>query len=142
MTRWSPLDAPGEPEGLILFDGVCVLCSRWVRFVLDRDPQRLFSFVAIQSDRGRALASRYGIDPDAPETNAVIWNGRIHFKSDAALTVLRQLPPTKALAALKAVPKPLRDLAYDQIAGNRYRLFGRTDQCMIPSPEHRARFLS
>lgn len=140
MSRWSPQPAPDEPEGLILFDGVCVFCSRWARFVIDRDPERRFSFTAIQSDLGRALADRFGIDPEAPQTNAVIWNGRIHFKSDAALTVLGQLPSTRWLGALRAAPRFLRDAAYDGIARNRYRIFGRTDACMIPSAEDRDRF--
>lgn len=141
MSRWSPQPAPDEPDGLILFDGVCVFCSRWVRFVIDRDPERRFRFVAIQSDPGRVLAARFGIDPDAPQTNAVIWNGRIHFRSDAALTVLGQLKATRPLGLLKAVPRLFRDPAYDLIAGNRYRLFGRTDICMIPAPEDRSRFV-
>ena len=141
MSRWSPQPAPDEPDGLILFDGVCVFCSRWVRFVIDRDPERRFRFVAIQSEPGRVLATRFGIDPEAPQTNAVVWGGRIFFKSDAALTVLGQLAATRPLGWLKAVPRLLRDPVYDMIARNRYRIFGRTDACMIPSPEDRSRFL-
>ncbi len=140
MSRWSPQPAPDEPDGLILFDGVCVFCSRWVRLVIDRDPEQRFSFMAIQSDPGRALAARYGIDPDAPQTNAVVWGGRVHFKSDAALTVLGQLATTRPLGLLKAVPGVLRDPVYDLVAGNRYRIFGRTDVCMVPEPEDRSRF--
>jgi predicted DCC family thiol-disulfide oxidoreductase YuxK len=141
MSRWSPRDAPGEPEGLILFDGVCVFCSRWVQFVIDHDPEARFSFVPIQSERGLVLAARFGIDAEAPQTNAVIWNGRIHFKSDAALTVLGQLADMRPLAFLKVVPRIIRDPVYDLIARNRYRIFGRTEICMVPSPEARARFL-
>ncbi|HYC75668.1 thiol-disulfide oxidoreductase DCC family protein [Brevundimonas sp.] len=140
MSRWSPRDAEGEPEGLILFDGVCVFCSRWVRYVIDRDPRARFSFMPIQSERGRALAARFGIDPKAPQTNAVIWNGRAWFKSDAALTVLGALPRTRRLAILKSVPRPVRDALYDLIARNRYRIFGRTQTCMVPSKSDRARF--
>lgn len=140
MSRWSPRDAQGEPEGLILFDGVCVFCSRWVRFVIDRDPQARFTFAPIQSERGRALAARLGIDPEAPQTNAVIWNGRAWFKSDAALTVLGELEGTGPLARLKAVPRRVRDPVYDLIARHRYRIFGRTEVCMVPSAADRARF--
>ena len=142
MSRWSPREARGEPEGLILFDGVCVFCSRWVRFVIDHDPRARFTFAPIQSERGRALAVKFGIDPEAPQTNAVIWNGRAWFKSDAALTVLGELGGTRPLAGLKAVPRPIRDPLYDLIARHRYRLFGRTEVCMIPSAEDPARFLS
>jgi predicted DCC family thiol-disulfide oxidoreductase YuxK len=141
MSRWTPQPAPDEPDGLILFDGVCVFCSRWVRFVIDRDPGCQFRFLAIQSEPGRVLATRFGIDPEVPQTNAVVWGGRIFFKSDGALTVLRQLRSTRPLGWLKVVPRLLRDPAYDLIARNRYRLFGRTDVCMVPAPEDRSRFL-
>lgn len=142
MSRWSPQPAPDEADGLILFDGVCVFCSRWVWFVIARDPGRRFRFVAVPSDVGRALAARYGIDPEAPQTNAVVWGGRIFFKSDAALTVLGQLSGTRALAGLKAAPRSLRDPVYDLIARNRYAIFGRTETCMVPSPEERTRFVA
>ena len=142
MNRWSPRPAPGEPDGLILFDGVCVFCSRWVRFVIDRDTQRRFRFVAIQSQTGRALATRYGIDPDAPQTNAVILDECIWFKSDAALAVLSELPSTRSLGALRAIPTGLRNPVYDLIAQNRYRIFGRTDVCMVPESEDRDRFIA
>jgi predicted DCC family thiol-disulfide oxidoreductase YuxK len=142
MSRWSPQPAPDEPDGLILFDGACVFCSRWVRFVIARDPERRFRFVAIQSERGRALAARCGIDPEAPQTNAVVWGGRIFFKSDAALTVLGQLAATRPLGWLKAVPRVLRDPFYDLVARNRYAIFGRTETCMVPSAEDRARFIA
>ena len=142
MSRWSPKPAPEEPDGLILFDGVCVFCSRWVRFVIDRDPEQRFRFMAIQSERGRTLAERFSIDPDAPQTNAVILNGRIAFKSDAALTVLGALAATRSLGVLKVVPHWLRDPVYDLIARNRYRVFGRTEACMVPTAEDRSRFVS
>ncbi|WP_439478503.1 thiol-disulfide oxidoreductase DCC family protein [Brevundimonas sp.] len=141
MSRWSPQPAPDEPDGLILFDGVCVFCSRWVRFVIDRDPEQRFRFVTVQSDTGRALAARFGIDPEAPQTNAVVLDGRIFFKSDAALTVLGALTATQPLALLKAAPRVLRDPVYELIARNRYAIFGRTETCMVPSAEDRARFL-
>ena len=142
MSRWSPKPAPEEPDGLILFDGLCVFCSRWVRFVIDHDPKRRFRFMAIQSERGRTLADRFGIDPDAAQTNAVILNGRITFKSDAALTVLGALAATRSLGVLKVVPYWLRDPVYDLIARNRYRVFGRTEACMVPTAEDRGRFVS
>ena len=142
MTRWSPQPAPDEPDGLILFDGVCVFCSRWVRFVIARDPERRFRFLPIQSEAGRALAMRYGIDPKAPETNAVVLGGWIFFKSDAALTVLGALASTRPLGRLKSVPRAVRDPVYDLIAKHRYAIFGRTETCMVPSAQERARFLA
>jgi predicted DCC family thiol-disulfide oxidoreductase YuxK len=141
MSRWTSRPETEEPDGLILFDGVCVFCSRWVRFVLARDRARRFRFLPIQSERGRALAVKHGIDPGAPQTNAVVLDGRIWFKSDAALKVLAVLPRLPLVAALRLAPRGLRDLAYDLIARNRYRIFGRTETCMVPTAEDRARFL-
>lgn len=141
MSRWSPQPAPDEADGLILFDGVCVFCSRWVRFVLWLDRERRFRFLPIQSPAGRALAARHGINPDAPETNAVVWGRRIHFKSDAALMVLGVLTETAPLAALKVLPRAWRDPVYDLIARNRYAIFGRTEICMVPTAANRDRFV-
>ena len=130
-----------EPDGLILFDGVCVFCSSWVQLVLRHDRDRRFSFLPIQSERGRALAVRLGIDPDAPKTNAVLLGGQVWLRSDAALKVLGAMPSTRWLAGLRVIPRPLRDAVYGLIARNRYRIFGRSETCMVPSPEDRARFL-
>ena len=77
---------------MILYDGVCIFCSRWVRFVATRDTARRFRFTAIQSPYGTRLAQAFGIDPDDPDTNAVVHGGVAHFKSDGALTVLSHLP--------------------------------------------------
>lgn len=142
MDRWASQPVDDIPDGLILFDGVCVFCSRWVRFVLRHDTERLFRFMTIQSEPGRALAVGLGIDPDAPETNAVILDGRAWFKSDAALQVLGGMPMTRVLGVGNVAPKALRDPLYDLIAGNRYQIFGRTDVCMIPDPADRDRFIT
>ncbi len=125
-----------------MFDGVCLLCSRWVRYVIERDPDMRFRFLPIQSDKGRRFAEHIGISPEVPETNVVILDGRAWFKSDAALTVLSRLPGTGWLGVLKVLPRWLRDPVYDLVAQNRYRIFGRSDTCMIPLPAERARFLS
>ena len=86
MTRLWPDD------DVILYDGVCVFCSRWIRFVATRDVAHRFRFTAIQSDYGTRLANAFGINPSDPDTNAVIHGGKAYFKSDAALTVLGALP--------------------------------------------------
>jgi predicted DCC family thiol-disulfide oxidoreductase YuxK len=89
MSRdWRPIAAPDLPDGLVLFDGVCVFCSRWVQFAFARDREARFRFVPAQSAYGRVLVARFGIDPDDFETNAVIEGGQAVFKSDAALAVL------------------------------------------------------
>jgi predicted DCC family thiol-disulfide oxidoreductase YuxK len=134
MSRWPDDD-------LILYDGVCVFCSRWIRFVASRDVAHRFRFTAIQSAYGTRLARAFGISPDDPDTNAVIHRGVAYFKSDAALTVLSLLPGWRWVRALFAIPKPLRDAAYNLVARNRYRIFGKYEECFVPDAEMRARVM-
>ena len=128
-------------DDVILYDGVCILCSRWVRFVATRDVERRFRFTAIQSAYGTRLAQAFGIDPGDPDTNAVIHGGVAHFKSDGALTVLSQLPRWRWARSLLSLPKPLRDAIYNLVARNRYRIFGKFDSCFVPDADMRARVL-
>ena len=134
MGRWPDDD-------VILYDGVCVFCSRWVRFVAARDREARFRFTAIQSPYGTRLARAFGIDPQDPDTNAVIHGGVAYFKSDAALTVLSHLPGFSWVRALFAVPKPLRDAVYNMIARNRYRIFGKYEACFVPDAEMKGRVM-
>ena len=128
-------------DDVILFDGVCVFCSRWVQFVVARDEAARFRFTPIQSAYGTRLAQALGIDADDPDTNAVIHGGVAYFKSDAALTVLSLLPGWSWVRVLFAVPRPLRDAVYNIVAKNRYRIFGKYDGCIVPDAELRARVL-
>jgi predicted DCC family thiol-disulfide oxidoreductase YuxK len=134
MERW--LD-----DDVILYDGVCVFCSRWIRFIAARDKDRRFRFTAIQSGYGTRLALAFGIDPKDPDTNAVIHDGIASFKSDAALTVLSHLPGWGWVRALRAVPKPLRDAVYNLVARNRYRIFGKYQECFVPDAGFRDRVM-
>lgn len=134
MSKWPDDD-------VILFDGVCIFCSRWVRFVAERDTAGRFRFTPIQSDYGARLARTFGIDPDDPDTNAVIHGGEAFLKSDAALTVLSLLPSWSWVRVLFAVPTPLRNAVYSLIARNRYRIFGKYDACFVPDADLRARVL-
>ena len=135
------IGGPGQ-QGLVLYDGVCVLCSGWFRFVAARDVERKFLFTAIQSDTGRALAIRHGIDPDDPATNAVLLDGAVHLRSDSALTVLSALPGWRWTRVFRAVPKPIRDRLYSLIARNRYRLFGRHAVCDLGGARYADRIVS
>jgi predicted DCC family thiol-disulfide oxidoreductase YuxK len=110
-------------------------------FVAKRDTQRRFRFTAIQSGYGARLAQAFGINPDDPDTNAVIHGGKVFFKSDAALTVLSSLPGWKWVRALRTIPKPLRDAVYNLVARNRYRIFGKYEACFVPDAELRARVM-
>ena len=134
MTEWPDDD-------VILYDGVCIFCSRWVRFVATRDVERRFRFTPIQSPYGTKLAQAFGIDPDDPDTNAVVHAGKAWLRSDAALTVLSQLPRWRWVRLLFAVPKPLRDAVYGLVARNRYRIFGKYEECFVPDADMRARVM-
>lgn len=139
--RWAPRPAPDAAEGLILFDGVCVFCSHWVRWVIARDREARFRFTAIQSATGRAMAEAHGVDPEAPQTNAVIRDGLIHFKSDAVLAVVTRLAGWRWVGVFRRVPRGLRDALYDRVARSRYRLFGRSETCLVAAPGERSRFV-
>jgi predicted DCC family thiol-disulfide oxidoreductase YuxK len=128
-------------DDLILYDGVCVFCSRWIRFIATRDTSKRFRFTPIQSDYGARLAQAFDIDPNDPDTNAVIHGGVAYFKSDAALTVLSHLPGWKWARVLFAVPKWPRNAVYDLVAKNRYRIFGKYDACFVPDAAMRERVL-
>ncbi len=128
-------------DGVILYDGVCIFCSRWVRFVATRDVAKRFRFTAIQSDYGRRLAQTLGIDAASPDTNAVVLNGRSLFKSDAAIAVISSLPYWRWVRALKLVPKSLRDAVYDLVARNRYRIFGTSSACYLGDASFSSRVL-
>jgi predicted DCC family thiol-disulfide oxidoreductase YuxK len=138
---WAPRPIEGVPDRVILFDGVCVLCSRWARFVIERDLAASFRFVAIQEPFGAALAERLDIDLSFPETNAVIIAGKAFVKSDAAIEVLSRLPGWSWVRLGRLVPRGLRNAVYDLIARNRYRWFGRTGECLLPTAELSQHFL-
>jgi len=128
-------------DDIILYDGVCIFCSSWVRFVASRDVAKHFRFTPIQSDYGTRLAQHFSIDPNDPDTNAVIHGGEAYFKSDAALTVLSQLPRWDWVRVLFAVPTALRNPVYNLVARNRYRIFGRSEVCMVPDASLRERVI-
>ena len=120
--------APGgvnSPSGLILFDGVCILCSRGCGFVSKRDRRHYFRFIAMQSPEGRSIAKQLDIDPDRPDTFAFVASGQAFVKSEGALRIARELPFWNWTYALHFIPTTMRDAIYDWIARNRYRWFGR-----------------
>jgi predicted DCC family thiol-disulfide oxidoreductase YuxK len=136
------MTAPIWPDDdMILFDGVCLFCSRWVRFIVARDTAARFRFTSIQSPYGTRLAQALGIDADDPDTNAVVHGGMAYFKSDGALTVLSSLPGWGWVTVLFAVPRPVRDAVYNAVAKNRYGIFGKFDACIVPDAGWRARVI-
>ena len=139
------MSATATDRPVVLFDGVCNLCNASVNFVLDRDPDARFVFAPLQSPvAAEMLRERGERAPDAEPASIVLIEGpRVTFASTAALRVARQLRgPIKLLYALIVFPRPLRDLVYRFIARHRYRWFGKSDTCRVPTPELRARFLA
>ena len=131
-----------RPEPIIVFDGVCVVCNGWVRFLLKREGAANYRFAAMQGTTGRRLLAENGLDPEDPVSMLLVEDGVASSDSDAVLRVLASLGGAYRLAAAaRVVPRPLRDRLYRVLARNRYRWFGRHDRCMVPSAEDVARFL-
>lgn len=137
----------GDAHDLILYDGVCGLCNRFVQFMLARDSSDRFRFAALQSPLGREVVLRHGGDPDAVSTVYLIehWDSeaeRARVRGKAALYALHSLGGGwRVVAVLRVLPAFLLNLGYGLVARFRYRLFGKLDACPMPSPETRSKFL-
>ena len=131
-----------EPTAIVLFDGVCHLCSHSVNFIIRRDRRRHFQFAPLQSPVGRELLGQHHLSPSELDTLVLIEGGKAHTRSTAVLRVAKQLSGLWPLAyMLIVVPKWLRDAAYAVVAKNRYQWFGKRDACLMPTAEVRERFL-
>src|SRR5271169_5565485 len=124
-----------SPHGLILFDGVCVLCSRGCGFVSKRDRRGYFRFVPMQLAEGLSLAEQLGINPDRPDSFAFVANGQASVKSEAVLRIARELPRWRWTWLFHFIPRAIRDVIYELVARNRYRWFGRRDVCILPNSD-------
>lgn len=132
-----------EAAPVIVFDGVCVLCSRWVDFILRHDADGRFKLAAMQGIHGRALLADHGLSPDDPSSLLLVQAGRGYIDTDAIIRVLQGFGKGWRLlgAVLKCVPRPIRDPIYRWLARNRYALFGKRSQCRVPDPAQAWRFL-
>ncbi len=128
---------------IILFDGVCNLCNGAVQFIIKRDKKDLFRYAALQSEIGERLIEERGIDTSKVDSIILVEPGVAYFtKSDAVLRIGQDFGGLwKGLALFTWIPRIIRDTLYDFIARNRYKWFGKKDQCMIPTPELQAKFL-
>ena len=135
--------AGADAMGIVLFDGHCNFCSGVVNFLIDRDPRGRLKFAALQSETGRRLLAEHGLSmPDEPDTLVFIVGGKALVRSDAALATTKYLRGLWPLAGVGfLVPRCLRDPVYKLVARNRYRWFGRSEACRVPTPALRARFL-
>ena len=127
---------------ILLFDGVCNLCNGSVQFIIDRDPEAVFRFAALQSEIGQQLLTHFELPVKELSSVVLIQDGRTYTHSDAPLKVVENLNGWwKLLRVFRPLPRFLRDGVYNWIAKNRYRWFGREESCRMPTPELRQRFL-
>ena len=138
----SSVQNTNRADPVILFDGVCTLCSAWCRFVIRYDRKCRLKLAAIQSDVGQSLLKHYNLPTDSLSTIYFIKDGTVYRKSTAIIHIAQYLSwPAKLLFYTRWLPGQFRDLIYDWVARNRYRWFGRNTHCMLPTPEIKDRFL-
>jgi predicted DCC family thiol-disulfide oxidoreductase YuxK len=132
-----------DDRPVIIFDGKCVLCSRFAQFIMRADRHRRFRLLAAQQPIGSALYTHLGLDPETYETFVLLDEGRAWLRSDAALRIFGGLGfPWSLCVAFRVVPRFLRDPLYDTIARNRLRWFGSRASCYAPDPSEADRFIS
>jgi len=130
-------------HSIILFDGVCNLCNGAVKFVIKRDNRNQFLFASLQSEEGKQMLEEHNFRENKMNSFFLVENGKVYDRSTAALRVLKRLTGLwPILYGLIIVPGFIRDGVYNWIARNRYQWFGRKDECMIPTPELKAKFLN
>ncbi|MEM9734324.1 MAG: DCC1-like thiol-disulfide oxidoreductase family protein [Pseudomonadota bacterium] len=130
-----------KERSIWLYDSVCILCDGAVRFTLAQERAPTINFVAIQSEHGRRLAKAHGLDPDDPVSFLFIENKTARTKSDAVIALAKHLKyPARLLALVRFIPRIVRDKAYDLIAQNRYKIFGKSETCLVPDAAVRSRF--
>jgi predicted DCC family thiol-disulfide oxidoreductase YuxK len=131
-----------DDRPIIIFDGHCVLCSGFARFILRHDKRATFRLMAGQCALGQAIYCHLGLDPANFETNILLFQGRAWYKSQGTIRIFQLLGlPWSASVLLKAIPRALMDRLYDLVARNRLQWFGRRDQCFLADPAQRDRFL-
>ncbi|MEY9970115.1 putative DCC family thiol-disulfide oxidoreductase YuxK [Lysinibacillus sp. RC46] len=127
--------------GIILFDGVCNFCDSSVQFIIKYDQAAYFQFASIQSEAGQALLAQYEV-PENIDSVILIEQGKVYFESTAALKICRRLDSFWPVCyILIMIPPSIRNTMYRLFAKNRYRLFGRKEVCLLPTPSQRNRFL-
>lgn len=132
-----------EPnDKVILFDGECKLCNGWSKFIIRYDTDKRFQLCSMQSEAGLEILKWFGLPTDSFETMLVVHGNRAYTQSDAFIYVMGQLRfPWHLVRIIKLIPRPVRNWLYDRVARNRYKIFGKLDSCMLPTAEHKNRFL-
>lgn len=135
-------------DKVILFDGVCKLCYGWSRFIIRFDKAKQFKLATVQSAVGAAIMDHYQLQAsdtarDIFDTMYYVQGGRVYEKSSAFLHIMAAMPyPWRLASIFKIIPTLIRDGVYNFIASNRYKIFGKYPQCVMPNPDHEQRFLS
>ena len=138
-----PSTAAIGTQRLLFFDGVCNLCTGVVQFIIKRDKSARFRFASLQSSAGEAFLKENKMPTDEFASFVYLRDGKVLMRSDAALNIARDLGGLWSLAyGFIIVPRVIRDAVYNWVARNRYKWFGRKDQCMLPTPELKARFVA
>lgn len=132
-----------KDKKIILFDGVCNLCDSTVQFIIKRDKKDIFRFVALQSDLGEEIVNHIGTDRTKTDSIILYEPGlAYYYKAEAAIKIAVQLGGIYPLMnAFSILPKSVSNFVYDYIARNRYKWYGKKEECMIPTPEMKAKFL-
>ena len=131
-----------DNKSLLLFDGVCNHCNSSVQFILLRDKKDRFRFASLQSDYGQNLLREHNLPTETFNSLVLVENGKVYKKSTAALRIARKLKGLwPLLFAFIIIPPFIRNFVYDIIAKNRYRWFGKKEECMLPRPEWKQKFL-
>jgi predicted DCC family thiol-disulfide oxidoreductase YuxK len=132
-----------EHDNLILFDGVCNLCTKSVQFIIRHDRREKFTFLSMQSDLGRKIYHAAGLRPEESQTFVLVTKQRTLIRSEAVIEIATSFGGFwRIFAFFKILPPGLRDGLYSFVARRRYKWFGRRDSCMVPSEEVRKRFLT
>jgi predicted DCC family thiol-disulfide oxidoreductase YuxK len=133
-----------QDKKIILFDGICNLCNSSVQYIIKRDKNDIFRFVALQSELGQKIVKHLGIANRNIDSIVLYEPGRAYYyKSSAILRIAGELGGLISLLIIfKPFPKKIRDAVYDYIARNRYKWYGKKEFCMIPTPELKAKFLA
>lgn len=140
VDEFPPRVGPGDR--VVLFDGVCKLCNGWCNFLIEKDKKQLFKLCSVQSQAGQEILCWLEMPVDTFDTMVYLEGAKVYKKSDAFLRIIADIPGGWAyLAWLRVIPRPIRDWCYDRIALNRYRLFGKYEACVLPSPENLERFI-
>jgi len=127
---------------IVIFDGVCKLCNGSVNFIIKRDPNCKFVFAPVQGDFAQQLIEKNALDNVGEETFLLVKDDQFFMYSDAALEIAKNLSGLwPVLYVLRVLPRVIRDSVYKVFARNRYKLFGRTATCMVPTKEMKSRFV-